>query len=271
MSNLKVALYSVPRSGSSWLGEIINSSPVVNYSYQPLFSYEFKSRLDEDSLNCDIESFFKDISLSENEFTRQVDDRTLGKKPSFAKNEMEVIAYKEVRYINIIKNLLETSDDIKIVGLIRNPLSVLSSWKSAPREFRVDLGWDFDKEWESASLKNEGKKEEFFGYNKWKETALLFEELKKNYPERFYLMTYDELLSDLESTVLALFEFLNIPMTEQTLVFLNATSKKGKSGTYSVYNGGKSQDDSWKNNLPKNIIDQVISDCINSNLEKYLK
>ncbi|MDH5934310.1 hypothetical protein, partial [Vibrio splendidus] len=58
----KVAIHSVPRSGSSWLGEIINSSPQVNYSFQPLFSYEFKSYLNENSSLENINNFFYNLS-----------------------------------------------------------------------------------------------------------------------------------------------------------------------------------------------------------------
>lgn len=38
----KIAIHSVPRSGSTWLGEILNSSANVKYCFQPLFSYKFK-------------------------------------------------------------------------------------------------------------------------------------------------------------------------------------------------------------------------------------
>lgn len=271
MSSQKVAIYSVPRSGSSWLGEIINSSPIVNYSYQPLFSYKFKSRLDEKSSTDEINKFFEEISQSNDSFIKQSEERILGKKPNFQKGNTEIIAYKEVRYINIIENLLQKSEDIKVVGLVRNPLSVLSSWKNAPREFRVDLGWDFNQEWEHALLKNGGRDEEYFGFNKWKESVQIFEKLQRNYSERFYLITYNDLLSNLDSTVENLFTFLNIPMSKQTIEFLESTSIKGVSGTYSVYNGGKNKDDSWKNNLPKNIIEKVVDDCNNLNFSKYLK
>ena len=47
-NNLKyipVAIHGVPRSGTSWIGEIINSSPNVLYKFQPLFSYALKDFL----------------------------------------------------------------------------------------------------------------------------------------------------------------------------------------------------------------------------------
>ena len=56
-----VAIHSVPRSGSTWLGQIFNSHPKVNFRYQPLFSYAFKDYLNEASSSEDIEAFFKNI------------------------------------------------------------------------------------------------------------------------------------------------------------------------------------------------------------------
>jgi len=55
----KIALHSVPRSGSSWIGQILNSSPKVNYKFQPLFSYAFKGYLDENSSRERIDEFFE--------------------------------------------------------------------------------------------------------------------------------------------------------------------------------------------------------------------
>lgn len=44
-----IAIFGVPRSGTSWLGQLFNSSERVAYRYQPLFSYAFKGRLNENS------------------------------------------------------------------------------------------------------------------------------------------------------------------------------------------------------------------------------
>ena len=37
-----ISIHGVPRSGTSWLGQILDSSPKVRYKFQPLFSYAFK-------------------------------------------------------------------------------------------------------------------------------------------------------------------------------------------------------------------------------------
>ena len=46
MYNKIILITGVARSGTSWIGQIIDSSPEVVYRFQPLFSYAFKGFLD---------------------------------------------------------------------------------------------------------------------------------------------------------------------------------------------------------------------------------
>lgn len=265
----KIAIHSVPRSGSSWLGEIINSSPEVSYAFQPLFSYAFKSRLNEHSNLEDIERFYSEIENTEDPFVKQIEDRRSGKKPYFIKSgSIQAIAYKEVRYHYIIENLLEKDPDIKIIGLVRNPYSVINSWYKAPREFRIDLDWDLSEELLGAPKKNQNRKEEYFGLNKWIETTLLFEYLQKKYPNNFYLLKYEELCSRTIETTKKLFSFLELEYTEQTNNFLSSTEEI--EGTYSVMKN-KKQIELSTDSLPIHISDKITEVLKNNALYDYAK
>ncbi len=151
----KIAIHSVPRSGSSWIGQIFNSSPTVNFKFQPLFSYAFKSALNEKSSKNEIDTFFKDISQSDDDFLIQQDKIDNGNYPKFKKNNLFThIAYKEVRYHNIQENMLKINSDIIVIGIVRNPYAVINSFLKAPREFRKDLNWNELDEWQYANKKN---------------------------------------------------------------------------------------------------------------------
>jgi len=178
--------------------------------------------------------------------------------------------YKEVRYHHILKNLLKKDKEVKVIGLVRNPFSVVNSWLNAPREFRKDLGWNELEEWRFAKKKNLNKVEEFNGYEKWKEVTLLFEELKKIYPERFYILKYDELLRSTESGVKDLFEFCDLDFQNQTKHFLfNSTNNDQSKEAYSVFR--KNQvDDNWKTQLNTTIISEIKEDLKIIDLEKYI-
>ncbi len=265
----RIAIHSVPRSGSTWLGSIFDSSPNVLYKYQPLFSYALKGSLTPESSTEEIKVFFSKLEQTEDVFIEQKEAKEKGIVPKFHKESLSTIVYKEVRYNNILKNLLLKDEEIKIIGLIRNPLAVLSSWYKAPREFRKDLGWKFEEEWRFAEKKNQNKPEEFFGYEKWKQTAHLFEQLNKEYPERFYLVKYEDLLNKTEETVKQLFNFSNLNYTKQTEEFINASKNKHNDDVYSVFKI-KTDNNNLQKFLPQQIIEEVNKDLKIGSMEKYI-
>jgi len=265
----RVAIHSVPRSGSTWLGSIFDSHPNVIYRYQPLFSFAFKDYLTPESSRDDILEFFKRISVSNDEFITQANDKRRGLVPSFEKNIPETIVYKEVRYHHLLNSMLKSDNELKIIGLVRNPLANVHSWLNAPKEFKVELNWKVEDEWRLAARKNLGKPEEFNGFEKWKEVAFLFERLSAEFPDRFKLVSYSSLLTNTESTINRLFNFVGLSMNEQTKRFLELSRSRQGSDAYDVYRL-KEKDDHWKNILPEYIVNYIMNDIQATPLEKYL-
>jgi hypothetical protein len=265
-----IAIHSVPRSGSSWLGEIINSSPSVAYAFQPLFSYKFKGRLSATSTRNDINSFYEDLKTTEDGFVTQIEGRQAGIKPQFDKSYITHVAYKEVRYHFILDNLLRQNPNQKVIALVRHPLSVLSSWKNAPKEFRADLGWTFEKEWKSANLKNQNKPEEYFGFDRWKETTLLFKKLALQYSDKVKLVFYSDLLRDTEIITKDIFDFLELDFASQTRHFITQSMQKEVLDTYSVFKSKQETDRNYLKHIPDWISREVIDDCDVSGLREFL-
>ena len=255
----KIAIHSAPRSGSTWLGSIFDSHPSVVYKMQPLFSYALKDRLSPKSSNSEISDFYQELLKTKDDFLDQKEGKQKGIIPSFSKNECKAIVYKEVRYHHILNNLLQQNDEVRVIGLIRNPFSVISSWLKAPKEFKKELGWQIEEEWRFAPKKNLKKPEEFNGYEKWKEIAQIFLKLQKTYPSRFYLVQYDDLLINTFNEVSKIFAFCGLTMDEQTRHFLKVSSNKDDSDAYSVFKQ-KNKDDGWKQDLPDFIIKEIKED-----------
>ncbi len=265
----KIAIHSVPRSGSTWLGNIFNSHAKVIFKYQPLFSYAFKSFISDASNAEEINVFFDAISNTEDDFMDQKDAIAKGIVPNFKKNnKLTHICYKEVRYHNILENMVALTIDIKFIFLIRNPLAILYSWKNAPKEFRVEQGWNFDDEWQNAPSKNLNLPEEYNGFEKWKEASQLFLDLQKRYPKKVLILEYENLLKETELTVKRAFEFVQLNFNSQTADFLKESKSKNVGDSYSVFKI-KAEDVDWKK-LPKYIIDYVHKDLKGTSLEKYL-
>jgi hypothetical protein len=265
----KVAIHGAPRSGTSWLGEILNSSPATVYRYQPLFSYAHKDFLDERSGRADIEEFFRRIAHCRDAFTNQTERRNSGELPRFAKSAMTHVVYKEVRYHHILENMMQQMDDTLLVAIIRSPLAVIDSWLRAPREFRADLGWTELEEWRFAEKKNAGRPEEFNGYEKWKVATRIFMDLRDAYPDRVYLLHYSPLLTDPLTETGKLFDFLDLAVTGATLDFLKRSRSVDDPSAYSVFRT-RPTDDAWQEGLNPAISGQIVEDIRGTSLEAFL-
>lgn len=264
----RIGFHGVPRSGTTWVGNIFNSNPYVTYKHQPLYSYAFKDFLNNSSKKEDILRFFQQISESTDDYTNQKDLIKDGLVPNFTKlDDKSIVVYKEARYHHIIETLLREDDEFMFAGIIRNPISTIWSWKNTPNEFKKE--WDFEKEWRYGNLKNEGLVENFYGYEKWKEAANIFEKVSELYPNRVHIMNYSEFLSDPYLETNRMFDKLGIRIHPQVMDFLNISNSESK-GPYSVFRK-KELDGDWIDNIGDDIINFIYDDLKDSELEKYLQ
>lgn len=266
----RIAIHSAPRSGSTWLGALFDAHPEVIYKFQPLFSYAFKDYLDENSNRDLIREFFDRISVAKDDFLDQTKSKELGLVPSFKKIAPKAIVYKEVRYHHILENMMVKDKEMYVIGLVRNPLAVINSWWKAPKEFKTDLGWKFEEEWLQATLKNLDKKEEFNGYNKWKEVAYLFLELQEKYPDRFHLLKYQDLLFDTTLEIKKISNFLKLPMSIEQENFVEQSKSQHNKDAYGVFKV-KIDDHDWEGQLPLHIVEFIAKDIKGTPLEQFLE
>ena len=262
----KIALHAVPRSGSTWLGEILNSNPFVKYCFQPLFSYKYKNFLSENSSTEDIIKFFNLIKITNDEFVCQKPERVLGTLPNFNKSETVThVIYKEVRHHNILQNMIDKVNDIKIILLVRNPIEVINSWVNAPKEFNPN--WNIDEQLIDATLKNSGKKENFYGLKAWTKVTKEFERLKKYCPSRVFLVKYSSLISSPNSIVQSIYNHCGLEFSNATSKFLNDSFESTRSGEYSVFRGRNVS----KLSLNNKQIETITKYVNDSGLSQYLK
>lgn len=267
MTLKNIAILGVPRSGTSWLAHIFNSHPNVVLRFQPLFSYGHKGALTNVSSEKQILRFFQDIRYSKDPFALMESDAQKS-YPTFDKSDSPThLAFKETRYLNVMENMLEKCDSVKAIGIVRNPLAVLSSWVSAPREYHHD--WNLDSEWRDAPSKNQGKEEEYFGYNKWKEFAEACIRLQQNFPQRFRSVKYEDLLESPHKVTSEIFSFCNLEVDPQVKAFIADSRSRHDADPYSVFRSTTSND-RWKTTLPANIIEAIESDLEGSKLRRFL-
>jgi hypothetical protein len=242
MKYQNIAIFGAPRSGTTWLGQMLNSSSNTLYRYQPLFSYEFKDYLSPTSSSLEIGEFHTKVSDAKSDFVLT--------EHKFRKDEITHLVWKEVRYHHIVTNLIKNSD-IKIIYIERNPVNVINSWYNAPKEFDKTK-WDINEEWFNAPSKNLNKPEEFNGYNKWVKVRNIHSRNKKTYPGRVYSVKYEDLKKDTVSELKKVYNFCELRWDSQVEDFVNKTITIHNDDPYGVF-----KNKTREINLPCDIVDEI--------------
>jgi hypothetical protein len=266
-----ISIHGVPRSGTSWLGNLFNSHPQVAYRHQPLFAYRFKDRISLDSTPAAIRQFLEELyNVTDDPFILDLKRRR--SLPEFWQQAHKAerpshLVMKMVRYHHLIPHLMKSLPEIRIIGIVRHPCAVIHSWLQAPREFRPE--WDPMQEWRYAPSKNAGRIEEFYGFEKWKEVANLFLELEQTHPDRFRLVRYEALVARPEEVTGRLFTFAGLTMHPQTLEFIRLSHSGHDPDPYAVR---KRPDETqrWQHELDPRIAQAILTELRGTPLERFL-
>lgn len=267
MYNEIIGIIGAPRSGTSWIGQIFDSSPDVLYRMQPFYSWAFRDKVHVRSSKETILEFFHDMYMSHDPYLSQEERRKKGVYPVFAekKDNPPFMVFKEVMFLYMIPVLLEQVENLKIIAVIRNPIDVITSYYNAPREFTEGL--DIQKEWYFAQERNQLLPERYFGYHKWKEYMNLVQIIEHKFKERVLVIKYEDLSKNPVAYTKEMFDFSHILFKQQTEIFLSDCSSRTNEDPYSVFRS-KSHG-LLKKKLPQNIVDAIKQDCDNFSLANH--
>lgn len=239
------AIFGCPRSGTTWLGQILNSAPTVQFRYQPLFSYEFKDWFGQHGLSeASLAQFRTALMAAQSDFVLQA------LRP--AKAAATHLVWKEVRYHHLMAGLLALQGLHRMVYIFRPPVDVLNSWYQAPKEFRA--GQDIHREWLYAPAKNTAPSE-YNGFAKWKESMRMAQDLQARHPDKLLMLSYEQLCADPLAVSSALFRALGLTLGDETRAFLRVSRSRHDTDAYSVF---KSQRAALT--LPAEIVRQIVAD-----------
>ncbi len=264
-----IFIVGVPRSGTSWLGQIIDSSPDVRYRYQPIFSYAFKDAVDMDSSKEEFNHFFTKVYNSDDDFLCQSERKEKGLYPVFDKKKdmPSFLTIKMVRYHHLILKIMEYFEELKTVGIVRHPCGVINSWLSHPNEFPERA--EPKEEWRDGECRNKGHPEEYWGFEAWKEVTDMFMKLEEKYEERFMIIKYEDLVSNKIQKTKELFRFLGLDYTKQTEDFLIESQSKHHVDPYSVYKDKKVKE-KWKWQLDEEIKEEILDEIRGTKFERFV-
>jgi hypothetical protein len=222
----QVAIFGCPRSGTSWLGQLFNASEVVAYRYQPLFSYEFKNWFGVHGVNAvSLEAFNDALMVATSDFVLQ--PLRPHKVPPITH-----LVWKEVRYHQLMPALAALAGLHRLIYIHRPALDVINSWYQAPKEFRA--GQDIHAEYLHAPSKNTDPCE-YNGYAKWKESLALALATKADHPDKVLIVSYEKLRADPVKQLSSLFAAVGLPMSQQVLDFIAASTSQHDDDAYGVF------------------------------------
>lgn len=267
-----ISLHSCPRSGSTWVQSIFEAHPNIKTVYQPLFSYTFKNCINKNSTKKEFNEFVNKIQKTDDEFCCMKSNlHTNYKKTNiirFEKKNIKTIFMKNVHHHNLIETFIKLYPSIKIIGLIREPCSVIYSQINSKHEKL--------KDWLNGKDKNQEKEENFFGFNKWLEVKEIFYKIKEKYPENIIIVNYEDLVKNTIVEIEKICKFCNLDLHKNMRKSINLMNSKNEEYDYSVF---KNEDtiEKWKGNLKNNIIEYInynkirVAICVSINDIKIAK
>lgn len=265
-----IILNGMPRSGTSWLSQIVDSSSEVTYRVTPLFAYENKGRITESSSKEDWLALLRDSFETDNEYMTVRRQRERGLFPRFEKSggASDVLAIKFDRFHNLMPSLLRLfrDDGIRFVFIVRHPCGAINSWLSAPREFPPDA--DPMENWRTGAV----KKIEYgdhYGFEDWCSVTRMHLDLVNRHPENCMFVRYEALVDAAVVEGRQIFDFLDLKWTDQSEEFIRASQEAQSEDPYAVYKL-PSVKDRWRETLDRRIVQQIEAELTGSELESFL-
>ncbi|PCJ83904.1 MAG: sulfotransferase family protein [Thiotrichaceae bacterium] len=258
----------MPRSGTTWLSQIFASSPDVRLKFCPLFSYEFKDVLDENSTAEDWSKFFLEVYQTNSEYLDQDYLRNQGLVPTFIskKENPHNLVLKSTRFHHLIPYVLRLDDQIRFIHIVRHPCATIYSWLANPHEFPHDA--DCITEWRTGLCRKTGPGE-FWGFDDWKKVNAQALQLAELYPDRFKILRYENLVQDTRKCTKEIFEYLNIIYEKQTDDFIDLSHSKHDANKRSVFKEPV-VNKNWLTMLDPSIISACLNEIKGTNLEQFL-
>ncbi|MDE0051136.1 MAG: sulfotransferase [Rhodospirillales bacterium] len=261
-------LLGMPRSGTTWLSQIFESSPDFIVRLSPNYSWEFKNRLDQNSSREEWASSFSYALHADDEFITQNFRRVTGELSTFPPRSMETVkrlAIKDTRFHDLYQRCMELFSDAQAIYLVRHPGGMLNSWwrsKEFPAQAR------FADEWRGGACRKIEGPGEYWGFDDWRDLTMRFLALERQAPARYRVCRYEELVRDRVRIASDLFEFAGCALRPETLAFLEESESRHDDRTYAVFKN-PSVAERWRSELPEDIREAIRAELAGTPLEDY--
>lgn len=265
----KILIAATWRTGSSFLGDIIQSAPGVFYSYEPLVFPGSKTspiELIDEIFRCKFRGDYLEhvngknsdnvefMSRNKRVWDTCSKEKTLCTNPEFVGKLCRHFPVNLIKVVRLrLSDLHEAElDGIKVIYLARDPRGVMAS--------RANLTWcqrDPDCNSPARLCDNVSK------------DLNLITKLTKEKPDRYYFLKFEDLSANVELETDKLFKFLGMKITLPVKVFLNTHTRGGasrndslKRDPFSTRRKSDTVAHEWRKKLSKNVIKSVTDVCL---------
>ncbi|MCZ6643305.1 MAG: sulfotransferase [Gammaproteobacteria bacterium] len=267
--NAPVFLLGMPRSGTTWLSQIYESSPQVLLRLSPNYSYPLKNMLDEQSSKDD---WIKQLTAA-----LDTDDPFMTHNWRREKGELEWIdkdptvvrqlVIKDTRFHHLYLKGMNFFPDAKCLFVVRHPCGHLNSWRSSSEFPR---GADFESNWRSGACRRDEGPGEYWGFDDWKALALEYLALEDAQPDRFKVFRYEDLVADPLGMTQALFQFVGLEFHDDVRSFLVRSHATHDPNVFSVFRSPKVAD-RWRGEFSVHIAEEIFRELQGTKLERFIR
>jgi hypothetical protein len=233
---------------------ILEAHPSVKTLYQPFFSYSFKNEIKtvEQSTYQDLVARLlatdDPFCCRRNEFHRGSSE---GGDPSLVtKGQTTHLVLKNVHHHQYLEKMLRLDPELRILALIRHPCATIHSQLIAEREKISD--------WKTAPNKN-ATEDDFFGFDKWSEFNSMTKHLSEKYPERVFLVRYEDLVMDPNQWLREICRFVALPFDDCLLEACRRMGSCHQNYDYSVFRQGDTVN-RWKGQLCQDVVNRITDE-----------
>ncbi|CAG9858453.1 unnamed protein product [Phyllotreta striolata] len=267
---IRTIIITTWRSGSTFLGDILNSVPGNYYHYEPLLEYEIVRirgypyaeralRTLKNLLHCDYKKLRSYLRYGRSHVYLFTHNTRLWDQceqfpsycwnPNFLSQFCKLFPFQSMKSVrlslDLAENLLEDSSlNVKVILLIRDPRGTLQSRKHrdwCPGNPDCDQPLNLCSDMVSDYLAA-GK-------------------LKKKYSDRFRALRYEDLSLNPYEIVQELFSFLGLHFHNSVKQFLNSHTRVNIGGVSSTFRDSKSAPFHWKTDLNYTEIQAIEEVC----------
>lgn len=273
----QIAIVTYWRSGSTFLGDILNQSPATYYHFEPLHALSISEVMNSTAqetralnlisnlLQCNYthldKKYLQWVRKSENQFLMWHNTRLwntcrmrvrLCSDASFLTSicrEYPTQLVKLVRLrISASRRLLVDNPALKMVYLVRDPRGMYSS--------RKGLDW-------CNSSRSCGDPSEVC--NQLRQDILTAQQLRQEFPERFIALRYEDISVHPEQRTQELFKFLGLEVNRQVSTYLRShttlRAHENANNPYSTKRNSKSTPFLWRHKLTYEEIQHIQEEC----------